>query len=90
MSTLTLTYHCQARMQQRGITQELIDFVISYGEATYLKGAEVFRIPRSEEKMVKSETKISRQFLEKALSVYVVVAENTVVTVAKSYKKLKA
>lgn len=90
MSTLTLSNHCQARMQQRGITEELIDFVISYGETTYLRGAEVFRIPRGEEKMVKSETKISRQFLEKALSVYVVVAENTVVTVAKSYKKLKA
>lgn len=85
---LCLTTHFIKRMQQRGVSLEVIDIILLYGEVSFHKGAEIIALSKQSICELISES-ISKQLLAKASKSYLVVKNEKFLTVAVRYKKHK-
>ena len=85
---LCLTKHFEQRMQQRGVSFEVIDLILSYGEVSFHKGAEIIALSKHSISELMSES-ISKQLLAKASKAYLVMKNETFLTVAVRCKKHK-
>tara|TARA_R110000787_G_scaffold144870_1_gene258742 strand:- start:13 stop:279 length:267 start_codon:yes stop_codon:yes gene_type:complete len=85
------THHAEARMQQRGISHQAVDALMSYGEYRRHHGAEVCYLTKhSRTHMLKDMGKRAFLQLEKALDAYLVVSdEGAIITAGHRHHRLK-
>ena len=85
------THHAEARMQQRGISQQAVDALMAYGEYRRHRGAEVCYFTRqSRSHMLKDMGKSAFLKLEKALDAYLVVSDDgAIITAGHRHHRLK-
>jgi len=85
-----LTRHAEIRCAQRGIKNEVIDIIVSYGECRYRKGSAVYFLDKAaKQRAVASLDAGSRKIADRLNSYVVMTDEGRVITVAKRHKKLK-
>ena len=83
------TDHARMRMQQRGFSTELAEFVRIHGECFYFGGRRVFRCVNQGNRNAHVVPSVLREKLRK--SPYIVVDDNDeIVTVGWRYKPLKS
>lgn len=77
------TKHAQARMQQRGISDSMLQLLLEYGKYTHDKrGAEIVSFNRKSRNNLKRD--LSRKDyaqIERHLDVYTVITDDVIVTV---------
>lgn len=85
------THHAEARMQQRGISQQAVNALMAYGEYRRHRGAEVcYHTRQSRSRMLKDLGKAAYLKLEKAFDAYVVVSnEGAIITAGHRRHRLK-
>jgi hypothetical protein len=76
-------------MNQRGISDDLIDIVLEYGESHFHDGGEVTRLSKQTVKRLRKSPRFNNQLLDKASKVYVVEDSGTLITSGIQYKKFK-
>jgi hypothetical protein len=85
-----LTYHAQARCQQRSIPVEAVDALLAYGERKRHRGADVYFLSKRSRSRAASALGTHYRRLEKALNSYVVVGDDgAIITAAKRHQRLK-
>ena len=87
-----LTQHARQRMQQRGIPQQAIDYVLSYGRVSHdHRGACVVWLDkRSRARLGREAGRQVIRKLDKHLDAYVVTdTDGTVVTVGHRYRRIR-
>jgi hypothetical protein len=85
-----LTAHAQRRSQQRSISSDVIDALLSYGERQRHQGADVYYLTKSARRRCAGALGDRYRRLEKRLDSYVVVSDDgTVITVARRLQRLK-
>lgn len=84
-----LTKHCEQRMSQRGISNELIELVFEYGESHVHDGADVTSIQKEKIKELRLESCLSNQVLDKLSRIYVVEIDGRIITTSHRYKRFK-
>ena len=87
-----LTQHARQRMQQRGIPQQAIDYVLSYGRVSHdHRGACVMWLDkRSRARLGREAGRQVIRKLDKHLDAYVVTdTDGTVVTVGHRYRRIR-
>jgi len=75
------TLHAIQRMQQRGVTEPMVDLVLDYGSVDYHRGAEVISITKRDWKKICRDKACPKQLLDKLRNCYLVWANGFVVTV---------
>ena len=89
---MNLTTHAQQRMQQRGITRETVDYVLTYGRVSHDNhgGRVVWLDKRSRLRMEQVEGRRLLRRLDKSLNAYVITdGEGRVVTVGHRYRRIR-
>ncbi|MET4693617.1 hypothetical protein [Endozoicomonas lisbonensis] len=79
---MELTTHASKRGQQRGIAYMLMDLLYQFGSVQYHRGTEIYSMNRSAVETFKTEVSLSAQLLERLLSIYMVMKDDLVITVA--------
>ena len=81
MTTLIFTNHAIARCQQRGITRDLVELILQYGDERYQNDAAylVF-VPQSKIRALKLPEKIS--------GIGVLIKDNVVITVKHLFRRI--
>ena len=92
-TNLNFSEHSRKRMQQRGISDKAVRYLLDYGDIHYDgHGGKVFSLNRQERKMLKSEIDFEElKRIRKQLDSYVVVGNksNRVITVGHKIKRRK-
>ncbi len=83
-----LTQHARIRMQQRGITTEVINLVSTFGQVNYHRGHRVLFLSRKAQQKV-NDLDLPRPIKEKAARTYVVMGNDSVITVGIKYRHFK-
>ena len=89
---MNLTQHAQQRMQQRGIPQQAIGYVLTYGRVSHdHRGACVMWLDkRSRARLGREEGREVFREMDKHLDAYVVTdTDGTVVTVGHRYRRIR-
>lgn len=89
MQLLNHTRHSETRMQQRCITDAVIDLIIDYGTTDRHRGADITFINKHARHRLLKEMPASRKVIEKALKGYIVEDGGTVITVGVKTKHFK-
>ena len=86
-----LTNHAEMRCQQRGIRQEVVDTVLSYGRRGHHRGAQVFFMDKIARRRARADMgKTAYVRIVDRLDTYLVVSgDGAVITVAKRLGRLK-
>ena len=79
---MELTAHASRRRQQRGIAYPLMELLYQFGSIHYHRGMEVYSIDKEAAETLKTEVSYSAQIIEKLLTVYMVMKDDLVITVA--------
>jgi NAD kinase len=91
MEGLYTSGHAAARMNQRGIREETVETLLSFGERKRSRGADLYFMDRTARRRARDElgAKVFAR-IEKSLDAYVVVGDDgTLVTVAKRMRRLR-
>ncbi len=83
-----LTQHARTRMQQRGISTEVINLVSTFGRVNYHRGQKVFFLTRRGQKKINA-LDLPQPIKEKAARTFVVMGGDSVVTVGIKYRHFK-
>ena len=89
---ILFTQHSKKRMQQRGITEKAIKYLIEYGELTFDgHGGKVFYLNKKNRNLIPScLSKDQFKVIRKQLNSYVVLShDDQVITVGHRYKRRK-
>ena len=89
---MNLSLHAQQRMQQRGITLEVVDYLLAYGRVSHDHhgGCVIWLDKRSRSRICAEEGRKLLRKLDKHLNAYVVTdTDGTVVTVDDRYRRIK-
>ncbi|WP_411358231.1 hypothetical protein [Pseudidiomarina salilacus] len=89
MTSLAFTHHATQRCNQRGISVEDIDFILTHGSLYHHQGCEIVSIDKKDVKFLMNEPSVNRQLLFRAMGKYVVLNNETVITVAHRLEKFK-
>ena len=82
--------HADKRINQRGISKRVIDYILSYGSCIHTHGDSKFYLKKETLKFLCSEDSIFiKQNEKQLLSTAVVCDQNTVITVMKRFKKIR-
>ena len=86
-----ITKHAEARMQQRGVTQEALDLLLDYGaRAPAGKGAEiVYFDKKARDRLMKKSGSRAIRPGSKQLKSYAVCKGAMIVTVGKLYRRVR-
>lgn len=76
-----VSIHAAQRMQQRAVSNEMIDLLMDYGVVEYHRGAEIISLNKKCWKKLQDENPCGRQTLDKVRNCYVVISDGVVVTV---------
>jgi len=88
---MNLTLHAQQRMQQRGISLQAIDYVLTYGRVSHDHhgGRVIWLDKRSRAQISQAEGRRVVRALDKHLNAYVVTdSDGSVVTVGHRYRRI--
>lgn len=87
---VALTRHAQVRAQQRGITEEIIDLLLSYGKSVYdKKGGEIVYFDKACRKRIKKSIGVNAiRVMGKQLNAYLVLCGSQVVTVGWRHNRI--
>ena len=88
---MNLTFHAQQRMQQRGISLQAIDYVLTYGRVSHdHRGSRIIWLDkRSKARIGQKEGRRVLRELDKHLNAYVVLdSDGLVVTVGHRYRRI--
>jgi hypothetical protein len=88
---MNLSLHAQQRMQQRGITLEVVDYLLAYGRVSHDHhgGCVVWLDKRSRARLGVEEGRQVLRRMDKLLNAYVVTdTDGTVVTVGHRYRRI--
>lgn len=91
MSELDITAHARARMRQRGIPEQVLPYLFTFGKREYDHhgAAVVFLTRRSKEKLRTTADQSVLKRLERAMDVYAVISlEGRVVTVGHRTRRI--
>ena len=66
--------HAKKRMQQRGISQQVVDFAVAFGREVYRRGATIFTVGKREAAIARA------QGIKGATGVHVITEAGVVVT----------
>lgn len=84
------TAHAQTRCQQRSISSEVVDALLSYGERRRHDGADVYYLTKAARSRVAGALGTQYRMMERALNSYIVVSDDgQVITAARRYRRLK-
>jgi hypothetical protein len=84
------TAHAQTRCQQRCISSEVVDALLSYGERRRHQGADVYYLTKQARSRLSSAVGERYRRYEKALNSYVVMSDDgQVITAGRRYRRLK-
>ena len=83
------THHLNVRGQQRGITQEMINILVTYGSTHRHAGADITCFDKGSWKSVTKECPCSRQMLERLRKFYLVEIDGHPITVGHRCKRFK-
>ena len=89
---MNLTTHAQQRMQQRGISRETVDYVLTYGRVSHDNhgGRVVWLDKHSRLRMEQVEGRRLLRRLDKSLNAYVITdGEGRVLTVGHRYRRIR-
>ena len=86
---MRISRHAAKRMQQRGIPEQVIDWLVAYGEGDHQAGAELFFFTRRSRRALARDVsaRLMRRY-EKALDAYLVCAEGKIATVGHRYQRV--
>lgn len=88
MNTPHYSDHALARMQERGLTKELVEFLLSHGHCVHSGGAKVFYCPLHSLRKIAKEDLISSLAINKlARFPYVVVANDSDKIITAGYRE---
>ena len=87
---MELTAHASKRRQQRGIAYTLMELLYQFGSIQYHRGMEIYSIGKDEAETLKTEVSYSAQLIERLLSIYMVMKDDLVITVAHKTVRHKA
>ena len=88
--TIHKTRHAEVRLQQRGISDEVIETVLAYGTVVEHRGSTKYYMDGQARRRAQLELPPEDyRRLSDRLNVYLVVNEGTVVTVAKLKKRMR-
>lgn len=73
--------HAIQRMQQRGVSGQMVDLLIDYGAVDYHRGAEVICLDKRSWSRLCDDMPCPKQVLDKLRNCYLVLADGIVVTV---------
>ena len=82
----TISRHAQIRMQQRGLTKNVVEKALQYGRLVYVKGAQIFAIGTKEIKHY-SKLGVDLKFLD---GIHVVTSKEQVVVTCYRSRNLKS
>ena len=86
---MKLSKHAKIRMQQRGITAPVIDWLLAYEEVDYQRGAQLYYFNGKSRRAL--ERDIGQRRLrrhEKAMNTFLVCTEDRIVTVGHLYQRV--
>lgn len=86
---MRLSQHARVRMQQRGISRRIVDWLAAYGETDHQRGAVLFYFTGRVRQALERE--FGRGELlrhEKALDAYMVCSEGVIVTVGHLHRRV--
>ena len=86
---MKLSKHARTRMQQRGITTPVVDWLLAYGEVDYQHGAQMYYF--NGKSRLALERDVGRRRLkryEKAMNTYLVCTDARIVTVGHLYQRV--
>lgn len=89
MQTIKYSSHARQRCQQRGICTEVIKLIADYGTPHYHDGAEIVFLADDDLKFLRVELGVHPQIIDRCKGVYIVVAEEHVITAAHMKRKFK-
>jgi hypothetical protein len=86
---MVLSEHAAKRMQQRGIPEQVIDWLVAYGEIDHQQGAEPYFFSKRSRRALARDVsaRLLRRF-DKALDAYLVCAEGRIATVGHRYQRV--
>ena len=84
-----LTKHGQARMQQRGISEEMLDLLFEYGVTEHRCAADVTYFNKKSFQRLKQSGRCNTNEMERLKKAYVVECDGYVVTVGHRIKRMK-
>ena len=86
---MVLSKHAAKRMQQRGIPEQVIDWLVAYGEVDHRAGAELYYFNKRSRRALARDVsaRLLRRF-DKALDAYLVCAEGRIATVGHRYQRV--
>ena len=89
MDNLQFTKHAMTRAQQRGIDQQAVSIIMEYGHYSHVRGdTKSWSMSKQEKRYARGDLGKAFTKIEKKLG-YLVVKNNTLITVAHPYKKFK-
>lgn len=89
MTNLHFTHHAVQRVQQRAISNDIISLVFNYGSVHYHKDRQVIFLDNDEIRFLSSEKSIDSRLLDKCKSIYLILENDTVITVARNTTKFR-
>ena len=86
---MVLSKHAAKRMQQRGIPEQVIDWLVAYGEIDHQQGAELYFFSKRSRRALARDVsaRLLRRF-DKALDAYLVCAQGRIATVGHRYQRV--
>jgi len=86
---MVLSKHAAKRMQQRGIPEQVIDWLVAYGEVDHQQGAELYFFSKRSRRALARDVsaRLLRRF-DKALDAYLVCAQGRIATVGHRYQRV--
>lgn len=87
---MNISHHARIRLQQRGISLNMVDLLINYGHIDFDKGDSIFWLNKNAIKRLK-KSNISTATIDKLRKIYVVfnLQDNTLITAAYRLQRLK-
>jgi len=84
-----MSKHAAKRMQQRGIPEQVIDWLVAYGEIDHQQGAELYFFSKRSRRALARDVsaRLLRRF-DKALDAYLVCAQGRIATVGHRYQRV--
>ncbi len=86
---MKLSKHAKIRMQQRGITAPVIDWLLAYGEVDHQRGAQLYYFNGKSRRALErdiGQRRLRRQ--EKAMNTFLVCTEDRIATVGHLYQRV--
>jgi hypothetical protein len=84
-----ITHHAETRMQQRGISQKMVELVMDFGAIEHHRGGEIYAMDSHAMNKLKRSVQCSAQTWDRVKKRYVVVASGHLVTVGHRYHHFK-